>query len=251
MLADEELRRFLERLLGWSSDRAVDHALRSIDLAATHRAHLVLCGEGDLVPTAHALHRRMAANGPFIVCDPRRGNMRESVRSPANFESGLAAFEAAVGGSLCVRSRRLPRDFLGLAARLRNAEDVVLLVVRDDKRDDLHPLLVRPEPITVPPLASRAGDLPRIIDEYAADAMTELGALNARFTEADRRWVGDHAATSLAEIEKATLRLVAIRTSRNVSVAAARLGMAPVSLIRWVQRRTATPRLAIEPMHPS
>jgi len=38
-------------------------------------------------------------------------------------------------------------------------------------------------------------------------------------------------------IEKATLRLVAIRESRNLSSAAAPLGMAPVSLSRWIGRR--------------
>jgi len=41
----------------------------------------------------------------------------------------------------------------------------------------------------------------------------------------------------LPDIEKATLRLVAIRESRNLSAAAARLGMAPVSLSRWIGRR--------------
>jgi DNA-binding transcriptional LysR family regulator len=34
------------------------------------------------------------------------------------------------------------------------------------------------------------------------------------------------------------LRLVAIRESRNLSNAAARLGMAPVSLSRWIGRRS-------------
>jgi ActR/RegA family two-component response regulator len=33
------------------------------------------------------------------------------------------------------------------------------------------------------------------------------------------------------------LRIVALRTSANLSVAAARLGMAPVSLARWLDRR--------------
>jgi hypothetical protein len=40
-----------------------------------------------------------------------------------------------------------------------------------------------------------------------------------------------------AEIEKATRRVVALRVSRNLSQAAARLGMAPVSLWRWILRR--------------
>jgi hypothetical protein len=41
----------------------------------------------------------------------------------------------------------------------------------------------------------------------------------------------------LRRIEKATLRLVALRVSANTSIAAARLGMAPVSLFRWMERR--------------
>jgi hypothetical protein len=43
--------------------------------------------------------------------------------------------------------------------------------------------------------------------------------------------------------EKATLRLVAIRASRNMSGAAERLGMAPVSLSRWLDRRKLPPRM--------
>jgi hypothetical protein len=49
-------------------------------------------------------------------------------------------------------------------------------------------------------------------------------------------WVLEHAAVSLPEIEKATLRRVALRSSANVSRAATRLGMAPVSLSRWLAR---------------
>jgi len=37
------------------------------------------------------------------------------------------------------------------------------------------------------------------------------------------------------------LRLVAIRASRNMSAAAERLGMAPVSLSRWLDRRKLSP----------
>src|SRR5690242_5078432 len=102
------MRAFLARMLGWSNERAVDLALRSLTLALDHRAALVLCGEGDLVPIAWTLHRHtLGADRPFIVCDPRRGTQAASVRSPASRASGVAAFEAAIGGSLCVRSRRL------------------------------------------------------------------------------------------------------------------------------------------------
>jgi hypothetical protein len=60
-------------------------------------------------------HRRaFGADAPFIVCDPRRGNTPASVRSPANVVDAAAAFNAAVGGSLCIRRRRPPREFSSL-----------------------------------------------------------------------------------------------------------------------------------------
>jgi len=233
----DKLRGFLARLLGWSSDRSVRRALQSIKLAVACRVHLALHGPGDLVPIALALHRRiLGVHRPFIVCDPRRKNISASVRSPANYQTGIAALGAAGGGALCVRSRRLPHDFSALADRLRRRNDV-LLVVCADKRDDARSLLVRPEPISVPPLTARTNDLPRIVDEYAADASAELGVLRAGLTDDDRDWVLKHAVSSLEEIEKTTLRLIALRTSRSVSDAAERLGMAQVSLLRWIGRR--------------
>jgi hypothetical protein len=90
-------------------------------------------------------------------------------------------------------------------------------------------------------LRDRASELPKIIDEYALDAIEALAAPTDCFTDVDRSWVAAHASWSLEQIEKATLRLVALRTSRNVSGAAARLDMAPVSLTRWLARR---PRVA-------
>jgi len=99
----------------------------------------------------------------------------------------------------------------------------------------------------VPSLRVRTDELSRIVDEYAIDAVAELRALRASFTDADRQWVLDNAPLTLPEIEKATLRLVAIRVSRNMSDAAARLGMAPVSLSRWVGRRKLPPRIAHAP----
>jgi hypothetical protein len=236
MLVNDELRAFLARLLGWSDGRAVEHAIRSLETATDHRAALVLCGAGDMVPIAWTLHRRaLGPDRPFIACDPHRGDMPASVRSPANYESSARALAASAGGSLCVRTRRLPRDFSALVARLRATDDVLFIVCIE--HDNADPLLVRPAPIVVPALDSRAAELDRVITEYAADAVAELGAPRSGFTDADRAWVREHAATSLAEVEKATLRLVAIRTSRNLSTAAARLGMAPVSLLRWLVRR--------------
>lgn len=236
-------RAFLARMLGWSNERAVELALRSLALALDHHAALVLCGEGDLVPIAWALHRHtLGADKPFIVCDPRRGTMAASVRSPASRASGVAAFEAAIGGSLCVRSRRLPGDFPALVTKLRDADDVLCAICTAPLADP-RPPLVLPAPLVVPPLAQRLAELDRIIAEYASDAIEELAVPASSFTARDHSWVRAHAAASLSEIEKATVRLVAIRTSRNLSGAAARLGMAVVSLSRWLGRRKMPPMM--------
>jgi hypothetical protein len=53
---------------------------------------------------------------------------------------------------------------------------------------------------------------------------------------------------SIPEIEKATLRVVAIRISRTMAEAADRLGMAAVSLARWLARRSLDP-VTGEPAH--
>jgi hypothetical protein len=87
-------------------------------------------------------------------------------------------------------------------------------------------------------LATRAGDLPRIVAEYAQDAIAALGAPAGSFEPDDHRWVLEYAAASFDEIEKATLRGVALWSSANTSRAAAVLGMASVSLSRWLARRS-------------
>jgi hypothetical protein len=253
LVSDETvLRDFCARILGWADDRAgaVEHALCSIELAMDHCAALVLLGDGDLVPIAHALHRRMRGDWqPFIVADRGRRDTSASVRSPANCMSGLDAFRAARGGSLCVRAGRLPSDFSSVVARVRDAvvalrqepADSVQLIVCADARFDTHPFNTLPAPIRVPSLATRTKELPRIIDEYAADALKELGARDSCFTDDDRTWILEHCPLTLPEIEKATQRLVALKMSKNRTRAAARLGMAPVSLARWIGRRKLPP----------
>jgi ActR/RegA family two-component response regulator len=163
------------------------------------------------------------------------------VRSPANCETGVDAFEAAAGGTLCVRRSPLPRDFAQVVARLRDPNTPVQLVIGAERRDARHAFLTVPAPIHIPSLRARAGELPRIVDEYARDAAAELSIRDVWFSDADRRWVLEHAAASLSEIEKAALRLVALKISANVSQAAARLGMAAVSLSRWIGRRKLPP----------
>jgi FHA domain len=67
-----ELRSFLARLLGWTSDKlsVVDFALRAVRMAATRRVPLVLCGAGDLTQVAQAIHRHaLGADRPFVPAE--------------------------------------------------------------------------------------------------------------------------------------------------------------------------------------
>jgi hypothetical protein len=233
------LREFCARVLGWGTGRmgAVDHALRAIRLAAAWRSTLVLRGEEDQVPLAHALHRHvLGADAPFVVCDRRREDLPASVRSPANRGSGVAAFEIAAGGSLCVRSRRLPHDLPELLKLLYEPDHRVQLIVctKRHARDDL---LSGSMPIEVPPLGVRETELPRIVQAYAEDAIAALSAQTSSFSDEDHDWVMQHNTQSFSEIEKATLRLVALNMMDNVHQAARLLGMAQVSLSRWLHRR--------------
>lgn len=235
------MRDFCQRLLGWSDDRLhdVDHALRAIRLAQACRSPLILCGNGDLVPVAHALHRRMRSNdAPFIVCDPRRRNTIATVRSPANLLSATDAYSLAIGGSLCLCYTRLPRDVEELMRQTCQPNaDVQLFICMPSRHRSMAMAVAGVLTIEMPPFQVREVELPRIISEYALDAIETLGASQMFFTDRDREWVLMHSSQSLSDVEKATMRVVALRTSENVSQAAARLGMAPISLTRWLARR--------------
>jgi hypothetical protein len=240
MSAGDALRDFLARLVGWDDLAAVDRAFRSVDLAATQRAPLVLCGDGDLVPIAHALHRRaFGPDRPFVLADPRRGNTPATVRAPVNCRSGVTAFETATDGTLCVRSRRPPRDFTKVMELLPAPSARVRLVVCADPYEMSEVLLAASDPIRLPALETRASELPRIVEEYAEDARGALFS-SAPFTQQDRDWVVIRCASSLHEIELATLRLVAIRHAGTVARAAELLGMSHGALGEWfkVRRRT-------------
>jgi hypothetical protein len=250
--ASDDLRGFFERVLGWAPEHApaVEHAMQSVDLAVSCRAALVLLGEVGMIPLAHAIHRRvMGSEPPFVVVDLRRGDSLETIKSPASYESGVEAFKAARGGTLCIHRRPRPKDYSEMVARLRGVDDVMLIVCGAG-RDDSEALAARPVPVRVPSLRTRTKELPRIVKEYARDAIAELRARDVRppegrFTERDRRWVLERCPMTLEEFEKATLRLMALKMSRTLPRAADRLGMAPVSLERWVKRRRPLPPLGL------
>jgi FHA domain len=230
------LREVFARLIGWADDRRadLDLALRAARFAATRREALQLCGEGELIPIALLLHRRTLGDArPFVVCDPRPSRTDPSHRQIAYYTSGMDALAAARGGTLCVWHSRLPPDFAQVVeARRKLAARVQLIVCRHTiKVTDA----VVGSPIVLPPLEERTGEIGRIIDAYACDA----GAAPGRtLTAADRVWIETHEAETLAQIERATRRLVAIRSTGSITRAAAELGMAHGSLSEWIARRT-------------
>ncbi len=237
-MSEDTLRAFLARILGWTNKEAIEHALRSIELSASYRTVLVLLGDRGIVPLAMALHRRIVgADRPFILSDPRQPDRRATVRAPTNRNSGVEAVRAAKGGSLCLRQDRMPHDRGSMAALVRGPGAPVQIIICGGAQDALHPYLLRPAPILIPPLRTRTSELPRIVDEYAADAISALGASATSFTGADRRWVLNHATRTLSEIEAATLRLVALRQAGSVLGAARRLGISHTALSQWLGRR--------------
>jgi hypothetical protein len=222
--------------------RVVDHALRAMRQLAAQRSPLILRGEGDMVPIAESLHRlALGEAAPFVLCDPRRENAPASVRSPANRVRGIEALGAAIGGSVCIRRFRIPPDLDELMRQLLAPESEVRLFVCASPSYGPAVTLTSSMTIELPPLQLRDIEIPRIVEDYAADAISELCAPRDCFTDDDRRWVMRHSARTLPEIAKGTLRVVALNTSLSFSEAAARLGMASVSLTRWVYRRAPLP----------
>jgi len=244
--ADAPLQQAASELELWCTLQSgdLDAALRGWNqlpqsgLDEARRGALLLRGEGDLVSVAHALHRiTLGSDARFIVCDHRRQNTPASVRGPENLNDGMSAFAAAIGGSLCVRISRLPQRFDEVLQLLQEPESEVQLFVCMGSRH--HSARVSgPMVIHVPRLEMRELELPRIVDEYGQDAIAALRAFSDCFTTDDRSWVIRNASRSISEIEKATLRVVALQTASNIYQAAARLGMAAVSLTRWLTRRT-------------
>lgn len=239
------LRNFCCRLLGWGDDQlsAVDHALRAIRLAASGRAVLMLRGGGDLVHVAQTIHRYAATEAaPFIVSDPRRHEVAATVRSPANSPRGIDALHRARHGTLCVRLRRPPPDFDEVLRAVREPECEVQLVVCATAAPTREVLAVAAAQIHIPSLEARpAEEVERIVSEYIEDAVETLGAPQNCLGPRDIEWILERGAVasdlSIPDIETAVFRLVAVKTARYLTEAADMLGMASVSLTRWLTRR--------------
>jgi len=132
-----------------------------------------------------------------------------------------------------------PVDFDEMLRAVREPNSGVRLIVCAVASVDVHKGIAWwPVPLDIPSLRSRSTELLRIVREYANDAMASLHAPRECFEARDAEWVMRHVAVTISEIEKATLRVVAINATKgNVAKAAWMLGMAPVSLADWLGRR--------------
>lgn len=237
------LRRYLMRVLGWAEPSwpAVEEAIQAIRTAVNQRRPLVIGGADDLVAVARQIHLRTAApNAPFVVCGDQLRKSDDAVRVTATAADPATAFELAAGGTVCARAEELPVEFDQLleAARepaIRAGTQLIICATNAPRWSKVNQLLV-------PPLGRRtADDLRRIVAEYASDAIRELEATPGSFTEADADWVVRLAASSFAEIEIATSRIVAHNDAGNPHRAAGRLGLSHVALGKWLKRRGLKP----------
>ncbi|HEY4241892.1 MAG TPA: FHA domain-containing protein [Kofleriaceae bacterium] len=241
------LRGFVARILGFATSKleAIDLSVKAIRMAAMRRAPLVLCGSGDLIPIALALHRHTHQARPFVVCDPKREDTSSNTRTDSlNIRNGMAALAAAASGTLCVRAKRLPNDYADVTHALRGPAAQAQLVICSEQPEAAH--VGAAAPVVIPILDSRAKELPLVVEGYAADAAASLG-LDTSFPATDRDWILRNSAESLLEIENGTRRLVALRAAPTVSAAAALLGIAQQSLSEWIGRRVLPPGLLSVP----
>ena len=242
------LRAYLGRLLGWTTDRvrAIDIALRSIRAATTRQAAIVLCADHDPELIARALHRHVfPSDRPFVMCDPGRKRVEENVRAAVNYQRGMEAIAAAKHGTVCIWSKHVPKDFAEMKVALQDPDTRVVLMVCAYQPFEAEAFGATP--IAIPSLRDRVAELPQIVDEYAQEASEELGLPRSTFTREDRDWVIQHAAASLSDIEKSTLRFLAIREAGgNMTTAASRLGMARWPLTRWAKRHKLPMRTSDE-----
>ncbi len=242
-----ELRAVLARLLGWGwgdeREAAVEKALQDVRNARAQHEPLWLHseGEGDLSAIAQELHRAIfSAGAPFVMCDARRQPGAADARSPANEDELTKAIAAAKGGTLCVRQSRLPGGLAPFVQRLRAqpleaAPDVqVMILCEETALDVAH---VAQGTITIPPLCTRSREqIANVVREYLLEAKAELGSSEPLFPS-DLEWLMKHSARTFAEVKKGTLRITALRMADTMVEAASLLGMAPVSLRRWLGRR--------------
>jgi hypothetical protein len=240
------LRAALARMIGWSAARAesIDHALRMLRLAATGRAIFVLCGEPSLIPLAEELHRlTLTDRRPFVLCDPRRRTSDDAESFTGSVADGLTAVAQARDGTICLDDQRRPRDLPEMLDVLHRPGRTAQLMVlaRDARKAEVY----TPAPIVIPPLRSRRDELDRLIVDYAAEAVQRLGLGALELTPAQRSWIRERSSETLPDIQRAALRLMAIRHAGSIAGGAALLKMSSQALGKWLERRRFRPELVM------
>jgi hypothetical protein len=222
-----ELHDLLRRWLGWSTARLdeVDRAFREVREAAHLRAALILRGDGSLTGIARRLHRVTLGERPFVALGPG--------------DRGMEGLELAITGTLCINASKLPRDFHLVVLNLRTPDTCARLVACADNSasiDGLATRISRISTIWIPPLATRANEIDRVLEAYGADAVEAFDARHLGFRPQDLEGLRAWGVSTFDEIEEDTRRLVALR-NYGVSEGANRLGIHHSSLTRWAQRR--------------
>ena len=232
------LRAALARMLGWSAAHAesIDLALRVLRLAASRRAILVLCGEPAMVPLAEELHRlTLSEQRPFVLCNPQRRAYESAARFTRCVTDGRTAVAQALDGTVCIDDRKRPADLAEMLHELHRPGCTAQLIVlaRNARKAEMYSVA----PVMIPPLRSRRDELERLIREYEAEAVQRLGLSPLELTPVQRAWIREWSSESLPDIQKATLRLIAIRCAGSVAGAAALLRISHVGLGQWLARR--------------
>ena len=237
------LKQYLERVLGWDTMRrpAIELALRAVRAAALGRAPLTLVGADDVVAVARQIHLRATRPGaPFVVCGKKPHASDESLRVTATIADASAALERAAGGTVCVRADKRfagHGELVGVTSKPQAVARLYQCTKKVSKRVDR-----AASGIVIPKLARRSPeDLDRIVAEYATDAVRELGADPASFTEQQRVWVVRYATTSFAELEITAVRFAVRNAFESMNQAAAYLGLSHVTLGDWFKRRKLRP----------
>ena len=232
-----DLRKYLKRVLGWDAATlpAIDLALSAIRTGAERQAPLVIAGDDDVVAIAYQIHRRTTApSTPFIVCGPRR-QTDASLRVTATHADPITALKHAAGGTICVRAEQPPDGLHQLMRMFREQSAPAQLIICAGETSQRTAIAAS---IFVPKLTRRpVADIHRIVVEYALDAISELRAELSSFSEADREQVAAHEAKAWADIEVATLRIVARKYAGSVHGAAEHLGLSHAGLGKWLKRR--------------
>jgi len=237
-----ELRAALARMQGWSADLAdaLDGALQDLRVAPFGRVIFTLCGDGDLVMAAQELHRlTLGEQRPLVVCSAggkqQVAGDREGEGPPRavpRVSSGRDAVALARGGTICVDNRRLPKDLAAMFELLRASgrPTQVFVLGRYVRKTEVFTA----RPFLIPPLAARAGELERLVAEYEAEAARRLGMSPPALTAAQRTRIRERCKT-LSDLQKATLRLSALRRAGTLRGAAALLKMSTGSLGEWLR----------------